>query len=106
MIKNLIITINNLVIINIFLKLLDCKIECRIRENSDADGEEMKIGQVLREENNRKRKVEEMDSEEELDNLSLNNCDDVEVFSDVEQMDLLSDYEDGPVDNQGNIVTI
>lgn len=88
------------------MKLLDYKMEWRISEIADADVDEMKIGQSLREETNRKRKVEEMDSEEELDNLSLNNGDDVEVSSDFEQMDLLSDDEDGQVDNQGNIVTI
>lgn len=78
--------------------------ECRIRENSDVDVDEMETVQALRKENNRKRKVEEMDSEKEPDNISLNNSDDIEVSSDFEQMELLSDDED--VDNQGNKVTI
>lgn len=86
------------------MKLLDYEMECRIRENSDVDVDEMETVQALRKENNRKRKVEEMDSEKEPDNISLNNSDDIEVSSDFEQMDLLSDDED--VDNQGNKVTI
>lgn len=77
--------------------------ECRIRKNSDA---EIETEYALREDNTRKRKVEEMESEEELENLLFNNGDGVELSSHVTQMDLLSDYEDEPVDNQGNIVTI
>lgn len=79
--------------------------ECRIRENSYADVDEIETERVLREENNRKRKMEEMDSEEEHKNLLIKN-DDVELSFDLEQMDLMSDYEDEPVDNQGNMVTI
>lgn len=56
------------------LTLLDNKMECRIRENSNADVDEIETEQALRDENNRKSKVEEIDSEEEL-------------FSDLEQMD-------------------
>lgn len=67
--------------------------ECRIRENSNADVDEIETEQALRDENNCKSKVEEIDSEEEL-------------LSDLEQMDLMSDDEDEPVDNQGNMVTI
>nr|XP_034330978.1 antiviral innate immune response receptor RIG-I-like [Crassostrea gigas] len=80
---------------------LNYEMECRIRENSDVDVDEMETVQALRKENNRKRKVEEMDSEKEPDNISLNNSDDIEVSSDFEQMDLLSDDED--VDNQENV---
>lgn len=86
------------------MKPLDYEMECKIRENSDIDVDEMETVQALRKENNRKRKVEEMDSEKEPDNVSLNNSDDTEVSSGFEQMGLLSDDED--VDNQGNEVTI
>lgn len=80
--------------------------ECKIRENSDADVDEIETKKAFREENNRKRKVEEMDSEEELKNFLFDKGDDVELSSDFEQMDLLSDDEDESVDNQGKIVTI
>lgn len=79
--------------------------ECRIRENSDADVDEIETEKGLREENNRKRKMEEMDSEEERKNPLIKH-DDVELFSDLEQMDLMSDDEDEPVDSKGNMVTI
>lgn len=87
------------------MKLLDNKTECRIRDNYDANVDEIETERVMREENNRKRKMEEMDSEEEHKNLLIKN-DDVEMSSDLEQMDLMSDDEDEPVDNQGNMVTI
>lgn len=79
--------------------------ECRIGENSDPDVDEIETEKSLREENNRKRKMEEMDSEEERKNPLIKN-DDVELFSDLEQMDLMSDDEDEPVDSKGNMVTI
>lgn len=79
--------------------------EYRIRKNSDADVDEMETEQALRKENNRKRKVEEIDSEEEDKNLLIKN-DDVELFSDFERRDIMSDDEDEPVDNQGNKETI
>lgn len=79
--------------------------EYRIRKNSDADVDEMETEQALRKENNRKRKVEEIDSEEEHKNLLIKN-DDVELFSDFERRDIMSDDEDEPVDNQGNKETI
>lgn len=80
--------------------------ECRIRENSDADVDEIETEKGLREENNRKRKMEEMDSEEERKNNLFIKNDDVELFADLEQMDLMSDDEDEPVDSKGNMVTI
>lgn len=79
--------------------------EYRIRKNSDADVDDMETEQALRKENNRKRKVEEIDSEEEDKNLLIKN-DDVELFSDFERRDIMSDDEDEPVDNQGNKETI
>lgn len=79
--------------------------ECRIGENSDPDVEEKGTEKSLREENNRKRKMEEMDSEEERKNPLIKN-DDIELFSDLEQMDLMSDDEDEPVDSKGNMVTL
>lgn len=87
------------------MKFLDNKMDCRVRENSDADVDEIETKKALREENNRKRKVEEVDSKEELKNFLFNEGDDVELSSDFE-MDLLSDDEDEPLDNQGKIVTI
>lgn len=87
------------------MKFLDNKMDCRVRENSDADVDEIETKKALREENNRKRKVEEVDSKEELKNFLFNKGDDVELSSDFE-MDLLSDDEDEPLDNQGKIVTI
>lgn len=79
--------------------------EYRIRKNSDADVDEMETEQALGKENNRKRKVEEIDSEEEHKNLLIKN-DDVELFSDFERRDIMSDDEDEPVDSKGNMVTI
>lgn len=90
------------------LTLLDNKMECGIRENSNADVDDIETEQALRDENNRKSKVEEIDSEEEHKNLLVKNDDD-ELFSEFELMDLmpfLSDYEDEPVDDQGNIASI
>lgn len=73
--------------------------ECRIRKNSVTDVDEMETEQALKKENNRKRKLEEIDSEEEHKNLLIKN-DDVELSSDFEQTDLMSDDEDEPVDDQ------
>lgn len=80
----------------------DNKMECGIRENSNADVDDIETEQALRDENNRKSKVEEIDSKEEHKNLLVKNDDD-ELFSEFELMDLmpfLSDYEDEPVDDQ------
>lgn len=89
------------------MKLLDYGMECRKRKDSDADVDEMDTDQASDEEKDRKRKVEEMDSksdEEELvnENLLLKNDDDEnddELSSDFEQI-VLSDDED---DNQENV---
>lgn len=89
--------------------------ECRIRKDSDADIDEMETDQASDEEKNRKRKAEEMDSksseeeQSELENLLPKNGDDeneIELSSDFDQLTLMSDDEDEPVDNQGNVVTI
>lgn len=89
--------------------------ECRIRKDSDADIDEMETDQASDEEKNRKRKAEEMDSksseeeQSELENLLPKNGDDendIELSSDFDQLILMSDDEDEPVDNQGNVVTI
>lgn len=57
--------------------------ECRIRENFYVDVDEIEIERVLREEKNCKRKMEEMDFEEEYKNCLIKN-DDVELFFDLE----------------------
>lgn len=57
--------------------------ECRIRENFYVDVDEIEIERVLREENNCKRKMEEMDFEEEYKNFLIKN-DDIELFFDLE----------------------
>lgn len=87
------------------------------RKDSDADVDEMETdqGEILMssaviEGKNLKRKVEETVSEssiEEFDNRLLNgdgNSDenDVELSSDIERM-ALSDCEDDPGDNKGNV---
>ncbi|XP_052709692.1 interferon-induced helicase C domain-containing protein 1-like isoform X2 [Crassostrea angulata] len=86
--------------------------ECRIRKDSDADIDEMETDQASDEEKNRKRKAEEMDSksseeeQSELENLLPKNGDDeneIELSSNFDQLVLMSDDEDEPVDNQENI---
>lgn len=89
---------------------MECRKDSK-RKDSDADVDEMEIDQDENERKNLKRKVEETVSESSIEELEENrllnddgNSDetDAEISSDMERM-ALSDSEDEPGDNKGNV---